>query len=236
MSKDVFKSMPEIEGRKNRKPGFSKEKRHIDSGEIIEMLRNTFIMLAITVIAGGILGIVYEQTKAPIAAMEIRTKQNACRKVFYNAYEFSNSVLSEYELAPDFKELFPGVDVIDCMRAMDQEGNNLGFVIEILTHEGYGGDIDFYVGISNDGTVNGISFISISETAGLGMRADEVLSPQFHNRLADNFVVTKGGAATENEIDAISSATITSKAVVGGVNAALEYFYKTLSGGEGYES
>ncbi|MCR5279233.1 MAG: RnfABCDGE type electron transport complex subunit G [Lachnospiraceae bacterium] len=223
--------MPEIEG-KRRRPGFSKERR-VTKDEILELLKNTFIMLAITVIAGGILGFVYEQTKAPIAAMELRTRQNACRKVFYSASDFSDSVISEFTLADNFKELYPGVDITDCIRAFDENNQFAGYVIEVVTHEGYGGDIDFYVGISNDGTVNGISFISISETAGLGMRADEVLTPQFRNRLADHFEVTKNGAVKENDIDAISSATITSKAVVGGVNAALEYFFNTLNGGDG---
>lgn len=235
MSKDKFKSLPEIEGR-GRRPGFSKEHRKITKDEVIESLRNTFIMLAITVVAGSVLGIVYEKTKDPIAVMEARTRQNACRKVFYNAAEFSDSVLEDNRPAEGFESNYPGAEITDCILALDDNGDTAGYVIEVVSHEGYGGDIDFYVGISNDGTVNGISFISISETAGLGMRADEVLSPQFHNRRAEWFEVTKNGVEKENDIDAISSATITSKAVTGGVNAALEYFYNTLSGGAGYES
>ncbi len=235
MSKDKFKSLPEIEGR-GRKPGFSKERRRVTGDEIKELFKNTFIMLAITVVAGSVLGLVYEKTKEPIAIQEAETKQRACRVVFRNAAGFSDSVKSEYTTAENFAELYPNVDVTDCMRAFDDNGDMAGYVIEVVTHEGYGGDIDFYVGISNDGTVNGISFISISETAGLGMRADEVLSPQFVNRKADRFEVTKNGVEKENDIDAISSATITSKAVTGGVNAALEYFYNTLMGGAENES
>ncbi len=224
--------MPEIEGRKPRRPGFKKgERKRIEKSQIIEMFKNTFIMLAIAVVAGGVLGFVYEQTKAPIAEMEQRTKQNACRKVFYNAASFSETVINEYPVTDEFRELWNKVDITNCMKAEDGDGNLLGYVVEVVTHEGYGGDIDFYVGISLDGTVNGISFIEISETAGLGMRADEVLSPQFKNRLSDRFVVTKNGAASDEEIDAISSATITSKAVVGGVNAALDYFRMILGGG-----
>ena len=250
LSKDVFKSVAEIERAEKRKeealekknsgrrakerrrperPSGSRKKVTVD--EILELIKNTFIILAITVVAGGILGLVYEKTKDPIAAMELKTRQNACRKVFLNAADFSDSVIDSVAIADDTKAKFKGVDIKDCIEALGTEGELLGYVIEVVSHEGYGGDIDFYVGISLDGTVNGISFIEISETAGLGMRADEVLSPQFKNRFAEEFRVTKSGASSVDEIDAISSATITSKAVTGGVNAALIVFRESLEGG-----
>ena len=66
--------------------------------------------------------------------------------------------------------------------------------------DGYGGNIQISVGIMNDGTVNGISILSIGETAGLGMRATE---PEFYNQYAekktDKFYVAKDGG--ENEPD-----------------------------------
>ena len=74
-----------------------------------------------------------------------------------------------------------------------------------------------------------MSILSISETAGLGMRAEEVLVPQFAGKKADGFVYTKSGASADNEIDAISSATITTSAVVDGVNAGLYYFQTELT-------
>ena len=57
------------------------------------------------------------------------------------------------------------------------------------------------------------------------MQAGEVLTPQFKDRKADSFVYVKGGGASkENEVDAISSATITTKAFVNGINAGLDYY------------
>ena len=53
------------------------------------------------------------------------------------------------------------------------DGSEAGYVITVTDKDGYGGDIQITVGIMSDGTVNGISFLSISETAGLGMRAKE---------------------------------------------------------------
>ena len=49
----------------------------------------------------------------------------------------------------------------------------VGYVVNVTSHEGYGGDIDISVGIREDGTVTGIEMLSISETAGLGMKAKE---------------------------------------------------------------
>jgi len=84
--------------------------------------------------------------------------------------------------------------------------------------------------VTKEGLVNGISILQISETAGLGMRAEEVLKPQFTNKQVESFSYTKTGSTNDSEIDAISSATITSNAVVNGVNAALDCFRSSLSG------
>ena len=89
------------------------------------------------------------------------------------------------------------------------------------------------MGVADDGTLNGISLLSISETAGLGMRAGEVLVPQFAGKQVEQFSYTKTGAASDDQIDAISGATITTNAVVNGVNAGLLCFQKKLNMTEG---
>ena len=84
------------------------------------------------------------------------------------------------------------------------------------------------MGVKLDGTVNGISFLSISETAGLGMKAaEEDFMKQFANKNVESFQYTKNGASADGEVDAISGATITTNAVVNGVNAGL-YYISTL--------
>lgn len=57
------------------------------------------------------------------------------------------------------------------MKAVDAQGEVLGYAINMTTSEGYGGDITFSMGIKNDGTMNGIEILEIGETAGLGMNA-----------------------------------------------------------------
>jgi electron transport complex protein RnfG len=97
-----------------------------------------------------------------------------------------------------------------------------GFVVEVAP-SGFGGAISMMVGILPDGTVKGISVVSHTETAGLGSVAaaktavGEAFRGQFAG-LSGELAVDKDGG----DIDSITSATITSRAVVSGVNAALE--------------
>ncbi|MDE7232166.1 MAG: RnfABCDGE type electron transport complex subunit G, partial [Lachnospiraceae bacterium] len=189
-----------------------------------EMMKNTGILLAITLIAGLLLGIVYQVTKEPIAAQEEKAKQEACREVFADAASFEAVQLAVPDAAAWSGAGYAQESVDEVMAALDSAGATLGYVITVTTKEGYGGDIQFAVGVRMDGTVNGISILSISETAGLGMRAEEVLKPQFANKNVEKFEYTKSGAAAENQIDAISGATITTNAVTNGVNAGLYYF------------
>ncbi len=200
------------------------------------MLKDAAILFAITVIAGAILGFIYDMTKEPIAEQEVKAKQEACQEVFSDAAGFEAVEGSEEEMSAVVAEGgYTQTSVNEVMTAVDSGGSALGYVITVTSHEGYGGDIQFSMGIRMDGTLNGISILSISETPGLGMRAEEVLKPQFSNRQAESFVYTKTGASAENEIDAISGATITTNAVTNAVNAGLYYFQNALEGGSGNE-
>ncbi len=216
----------------------------MNSGKENSMVRDAFILFAITLIAGLILGAVYQVTKEPIAVQKEKAKQQACTEVFQDAASFEAvGTAAEGEdggtrTMPDgWAELgFEAVDIGEVMAAKDGNGATLGYVITVNDHEGYGGDIEFMMGVRIDGTLNGISLLSISETAGLGMRAEEVLKPQFANKNAESFEYVKTGAAGDNQIDAISGATITTHAVTNGVNAGLHYFREVLmEGGSGNE-
>ncbi len=196
-----------------------------------EMMKNTGILLVITILSGLLLGIVYQVTKEPIAAQELKAKQEACKEVFADAESFEAAELAQISEMDWSGAGFGGETIDEVMSALDASGNVLGYVITVTTKEGYGGDIQFATGIRMDGTVNGISLLSISETAGLGMRAEEVLKPQFADKNVEQFTYTKNGAVSESEIDAISGATITTNAVTNGVNACLYYFQTELKGG-----
>jgi len=198
-----------------------------------EMMKNTGILLVITLVAGLVLGLVYQITKEPIAEQEAKAKQEACQEVFQDAASFEPMEAMPVDEAEWAAAGYGQENIDEVMSAQDASGSLLGYVITVTAKEGYGGDIQFSIGVRMDGTVNGMSILSISETAGLGMRADEVLKPQFADKQVEKFEYTKSGATSENQVDAISGATITTNAVTNGVNAGLYYFQTKLGGGSG---
>lgn len=198
------------------------------------MLKDAAVLFIITIAAGLILGFVYQLTKEPIAQAEEKAKKEAYAEVFPGAEDFElqtlDTVQDEQFQAEWIEAGYENVTVENVLLAKDGNGNGLGYVLTVTSHEGYGGDITFTMGIQNDGTLNGISLLSISETAGLGMKAESVLKPQFENKKVTNFTYTKTGAAMDNQIDAISGATITTNAVTTAVNGGLFYFQTQLGG------
>lgn len=186
-----------------------------------KIIKNTVILTLITLIAGICLGAVYEITKEPIAQAQDAAKKEAWQQVFPDADVNDFELVDVDQKAADkaIKDL--GVKAtIDEVCTVGEEG----YVVTATDKEGYGGDIKITVGITADGTINGISILSISETAGLGLRATEpAFYEQYQGKQAEKFVVSKDGGDGE-PIDALSGATITSRAVTGAVNAALGYY------------
>ncbi len=200
------------------------------------MMKDAAILVVITVIAGLLLGGVYQITQNPIAMAEEKATKEAYNQVFAQASEFE--MIENKDMSTSLtwaEEGYAGVQIDAVLRALDKDGSKLGYVLKLTSHEGYGGDITFTMGIGNDGSINGISILKISETAGLGMKAESVLVPQFADKKVEKFSLTKGGAMAEAQIDAISGATITSNAFVTAANAGL-YFFKTELGGDKDES
>ena len=201
-----------------------------------QMMKDAMILFLITLISGAALGLVYEVTKEPIAQQEQKAKNEAYQNVFEAAEDFTELTEEAYSsdaLTAFVKENGFDASIDGVAQALSGDGSVLGYVITVTDHEGYGGDIQFTMGVADDGTLNGISLLSISETAGLGMRAGEVLVPQFAGKQVEKFSYTKTGAASDDQIDAFSGATITTNAVVNGVNAGLLCFQEKLNMTEG---
>lgn len=192
-----------------------------NNSDVKVMLKEALILLIITLGAGLLLGYVYELTKDPIAKQQEKAINEACKAVFADASEFSKYAYKmPAEMVAELDEA--GVEIGTVYEAKDAAGTVLGYVIETTSGEGYGGDIVLYAGITLEGKLNDISILEISETPGLGMLASKVLSPQFHDKTVDGFTYTKTGSTSDSEIDAISGATITTKAVTKAVNGALK--------------
>ena len=193
------------------------------------MIKNAFILFAITLVAGVLLGLVYQVTKDPIAYQAKLAQDKANQSVFAEAATFDDVEVKETTALADYS----GVSIESVKEAKDASGNGLGYVIQVKS-KGYGDFITYTVGITNDSNINGISIINIAETPGLGMNAEKVIVPQFADKAATEFTVVKNGQLSDasTQVEAISGATITSRAVTNGVNAAVAYFENVLKGGQ----
>ena len=200
--------------------------------DTISMIKNALILFTITLVAGVLLGLVYQVTKEPIAYQDKLAQDKANQSVFATAQTFEDAEL-DAAVAEAVSAAHPGVTIESVKRAVDGSGNAAGYVIQVKS-KGYGDFIEYTVGITNEGVINGISIISIAETPGLGMNAEKVVAPQFVDKAKALFTVVKNGQLTDpnSQIEAISGATITSRAVTEGVNGAVEYFTNALKGGQ----
>ena len=195
-------------------------------------VKDAIILFAITLISGLVLGFVYDITKAPISAAAKAAKNEAYAVVFPEAKDFEENEADTAKIAETADEIagkgFGHSNIDEVVTAKDGSGNNIGRVITSTSKDGYNGTIQISVGIKSDGTVVGITFLTLEETPGLGMRAAEAsFYGQYANKNTKEFKLVKGAAGADDEISAISGSTITSTAVTNAVNAAL-YFNSIL--------
>jgi electron transport complex protein RnfG len=198
-----------------------------------QIVHDALILTAFTLVLGLILGVVYAVTKDPIDAANLAAAQAAYQAVFEDASSFE-TVDYDKDAANTLVADAGYSDTIDDIeQALDSSGNTLGYVITVTAKDGSQGSITFSVGLQNDGTVNGYSITDISETPGLGMKAEtEEFSSQFSGKKVGSFAVVKTTPSSENEIEAITGSTITSKAMANGCNAAILYFQTELGGAQ----
>ena len=173
----------------------------------------------IAAIVAGLLGVVNGVTFEKIAAIQAEKQQMSLQAVFPDA-TFEEVALDDKLTAAAAESSKTGLKAVF-------KASTGGYAIEVLP-TGFSGAIDVIVGIDEEGAVAGISVVSNAETAGIGTEVcknkpnkngDGVLS-QFNGRIAtadDLFTVNAGS----NKVDAISGATVTTRAITCGVNAAV---------------
>jgi electron transport complex protein RnfG len=197
------------------------------------IVKDAMRLFVITLISGIVLGFFYDLTKEPIAAQEEKTQMEAYQAVLPDADTYEEASDSSYAadiestMQPLLDEAGYTSDSITGLVIASKSGTYAGVVLTVTAHDGYGGDIEFSVGILPDGTINGISILSISETAGLGMRAktDPTFLSQWVGTNQESYELVKsGGDPASGTVDAISGSTITSAAFQRGINAALVAF------------
>lgn len=199
-----------------------------------KIVKDAMILTAFTLVLGLILGVVNEVTKEPIAKVNYEAEQESYRNVFTDADSFEPVEEFDAEKAADIlaKEGYTADEILFVNAAFDKSGEVLGYVVSITSHEGSQADITLSVGIRMDGTLNGYSITSMNETPGLGVLVgEEPFYSQFENKAEESYTVVKNTPVADNEIEAVTGATISSKAVTNAVNASLVYFRAALQGG-----
>ena len=167
-----------------------------------KIVKDAMILTAFTLVLGLILGVVNEITKGPIAKVNYEAEQESYRNVFKDADSFEEYKDFDAKKAEDIiaKSDYANDEILSVNTALDKSGEVLGYVISVTSHEGSQSDITLSVGIRNDGTLNGYSITSISETPGLGMLVQEkAFYSQFENKSESSYTVVKTNNGEEDD-------------------------------------
>ena len=174
-------------------------------------------LLVIAAVSGGVLGLVYGVTKDTIAQVDQKKNEAAIQAVLPLDGEITYK-------ADTIQYTYEGVDMtVPCNLAFDANGNFKGAAVK-TNESGFGGKIDMMVGFLADGTIKGTSVLSHSETPGLGANMTGKFKDQFVDKNPANFklAVSKDGGG--GQVDAITAATITSRAFTKAVDKAYQAF------------
>lgn len=181
------------------------------------ILKLALILFAITFIATLLLTLCNYITKDKIAMLETQNAEAAKQAVIadatFEAIKIDDEILKTHTAT---------CGNIEAFRA-EKDGKFAGYCINVMP-TGYIGQINMIVGINPDLSFAGIKIISMSETPGLGAKAaDEKFYGQFADGKKGMLTVVKNSSSPkENEINAVSGATITSKTITNAANSALE--------------
>ena len=197
----------------------TKEKVNMDPKYIIKLTVTLFVTC---VVVAGLLGLVNMVTKDKIAAINWENTQTAMKAVVADPdnTEFSEALENTDAMSAAAKA---AGGTLDSVYEVLVGGENAGYAIKVVA-SGSQGNIEMMVGVDAEGVVTGVSIVDNSETSGIGSKvmSNEPLSSgvgvldQFQGKSAADGTLTVG-----KNVDAISGATVSSKGVTAGVNAAL---------------
>jgi electron transport complex protein RnfG len=177
------------------------------------ILKPAMTLFITAVIVVAVLSIVFNFTKEPIERQKRRTQEAAMKEVLPSASEYREI---QTEKTGSIVAVYEGI-----------HNNDLtGYVVQ-LSPQGYSGNIDMIVGISLiNMKITGMRVIKHTETPGLGALAVKRNFYYRYNNLPLARLEVVRAYPRENEIQAITSATITTKAITDAVNEAIEWFKK----------
>lgn len=179
------------------------------------ILMPTLVLVLICLVSTFLLAVTYDVTAPLIAEREQLAEVEARKEVLPEAVNFGETQTVEVAGLPS--TISPGLDA---------DGNTIGYVIT-GDGSGYGGQVRMLVGVDLNGVLTGATPLILNETAGLGMKAqDPVFLSEFEGMTSGISVVKNNPG--DNQIEALTGATITSDAVVAAVNRAFDVFEREV--------
>lgn len=188
---------------------------------MLKMIKPTIVLFLTCVIVTGLLALTYSSTEDIIREREEEVLRQARERVLKEAQVFEKADEALYSDESLIEDIQIGKTA---------EGEIAGVVVNVMP-KGYANVIKMSVGIKADGTIEAIAIIEHEETPGLGARIEEdPFLPQFNELDPQNdLILVKAGKNRTEEIQAISGATISSAAVVEGVNTAKRISMKIIT-------
>jgi len=189
-----------------------------------ETVKLGLILLIISAVAGGLLALTNSVTYKKIAMAEELANEQAKQRLLGEAESFvtlDDSKLKDIASSDS--------NIIEISEGYDSGSNLIGYVFKATT-KGFGGDIQFMLGISTDGKITGIEILGHEESPGLGANIEkDYFKDSFVGKNAKGELTSSKEPAKDNEIQALTSATITTNAMLKGVNGILEVYNSKLS-------
>lgn len=192
----------------------TKEKVDMDPMYIIKLTVTLFVTC---VIVAALLGLVDNVTREKIAAINWENTVAAMKAVVADpdATAFSDALENTEAMSA---AALAGGGTLDSVYEVQVGGASAGYAIKVVA-SGSQGNIEMMVGVDGEGAVTGVSIVDNAETAGIGSKVMEN-----QNGVLDQFIgrsAADGTLAVGTNVDAITGATVSSKGVTAGVNAAL---------------
>ena len=188
-------------------------KKHSDIARPTAVLTIICIVVTLALSSANLL------TKDTIAELQLENEKKAMEKLMKGEYEPATMFVNEQKV--DY-------------HIVTKDGKTIGYIFK-TTAKGYGGEISVMTAVNPDASVAAVEILDASsETPGLGQNVtNESFYKQYEGR-PHNVVAIKGGNAdaAKNEINAVTGATISSKAVTTAVNQALEYANEIIAKGD----
>lgn len=188
-----------------------------------ETLKLGVILLLITAVSAGVLAAVHTVTGPVVAEIERQASFGALIEIFSDADDFLPLEESKFE------EIKNSNTMVREIFEAKKDDIVVGYAVKTAAG-GYGGDIVGITGINTDGTIAGIKIVSNSETPNIGTKIlDDNFVSSFKDKSAVGDLKAVGAPSADDEVYLISGATVSTYAVIAGVNQANQVYNNYLS-------